>query len=185
MAQFATSIFLRHSKGGFLFIFTLTHHHCHIFALEFLLLILRHLMHQTCHQVLHHQILHWHRFECSDEVIIRRWQTLEQSHDDVFFPHSYLQTHKLIHKCFDLVGVVQKIVALLDLVHKELAANKEDVIQTLCLLNATKGFSHLPGSFATLHIRKLVVRQVEANDEHSFFYAHFVLLQHFGIRIGS
>ena len=38
-------------------------------------------------------------------------------------------------------------------------------------------------SFTTLDVRKLVVDQVEAGDEHDFFYVYLVILQHFGIRI--
>lgn len=44
--------------------------------------------------------------------------------------------------------------------------------------------TYLCGSSATFDVRKLVVRQVEANDGHDLLDTSLVLLQHFGIHIG-
>lgn len=53
-----------------------------------------------------------------------------------------------------------------------------------CLVNVAKGFSPLCRSFAILNERKLVVRQVGADDGHGIFYASLICHQHFGVRIG-
>ena len=75
--------------------------------------------------------------------------------------------------------MVQQVVV--HLVREKLAANKEDVRQILRLVNVVKDFSHLRGTFATLDVYKLVVRQVKADDGHGFFDSLLVFLQHFGI----
>ena len=45
-------------------------------------------------------------------------------------------------------------------------------------------FLRLCGLFAALDVRKLIVRQVKADDRHVIFNASLVLFQHFGIHIG-
>ena len=53
---------------------------------------------------------------------------------------------------FCLVDVFQQFVTFLRLVHEELAANEEDIGQTLHLVNVVNNLSHLCGSFATLNV---------------------------------
>lgn len=67
---------------------------------------LQHLVHHTCRYVLHHQLIHQHRLQGSDQVLMQSWQTLKQSHDDDFMLHMYLQTCEMIYKHIDFVDVV-------------------------------------------------------------------------------
>ena len=95
----------------------------------------------------------------------------------------YLQTNKLIREHLDFVDVVQQVVVVLHFTRKNLVVNDKGVRQSLRLMNNTKGLSCLRESFATLDVRKLVVREVEADDGHDILDV-FLVLQHFGIRIG-
>ena len=70
------------------------------------------------------------------------------------------------------------------LAHEELVAKEEDVGQTLCLVNVAKGLPRLGIYFTTLDVRKLVVCQVEADDEHDFLGMSLVVLLDLEIRIG-
>ena len=85
--------------------FALMQYYCHIFALVLLLFVFWHLAYQTCHYVLHQRLLQWRCLQGDNQI----WgqQILKQSHDDVFLPHGYLQTCKLILKHFDLIDMVQ------------------------------------------------------------------------------
>ena len=130
------------------------------------------------------QLLHWHRFQGSDQVLVQGPQPLEQSHDDVFMAHKYLQTCELIHNCCDFVDIVQQIIIFLHLAYRELVTNKEDVRQTFHIVNVTKGLSCLRVSFATLDVCKLVAYQIEADDGYGLLDVPLVLLQHFGICVG-
>jgi hypothetical protein len=58
----------------------------------------------------------------------------------LLLPYKYLQTRKLICKRFDLVDMVQHIVAFLYLAHEELMMNKDDVGQTLRLVMLQRVF---------------------------------------------
>lgn len=51
----------------------------------------------------------------------------------------------------------------------------EDVEQTMHLVNVMKGLIHLRGFFATLDVRKLIVRQVEADDEYGLVDKSLIL----------
>ena len=71
--------------------------------------------------------------------------------------------------------MVQQVVVLLHLVRGKLTTNEKNVGQTLRLVNITKDLPHLRGFFATFDVRKLVVYQIEVDDEHDFFHASLVL----------
>jgi hypothetical protein len=92
------------------------------------------------------------------------------------FSNKYLQTYKLINIRYDLVDVIQHIVVLLDRVFKEPATNKEDVEQLLRLVDVAKGLLHLRQPFTTLNVPKLVVCQVEVDDEHELLNAPLIVL---------
>ena len=103
----------------------------------------------------------------------------------LLLPYKYLQTWKLIRKCFDLVDMIQHIVAFLYLACKELTTNKNWTNFSSC--NVAKGFPRFLKSFATLDVRKLTVYQVEVDDGHGIVgllgirNMPLILLQHFGI----
>jgi hypothetical protein len=54
-------------------------------------------------------------------------QALEQSHDNIFVCHEYLQANELICECLYFVDAVQQIIAVTHLAREELAANKNNV----------------------------------------------------------
>lgn len=86
--------------------FVLSQYHSDILTLRLLLLALQHFMYHTRHHISHHKLLHRHYFEGNDQILVRRWQTLEQSHNDVFVSCGYLQPNELIRKRLHLVDVV-------------------------------------------------------------------------------
>lgn len=104
------------------------------------------------------------------------------------FSNEYLQTYKLINIHYNLVDVIRHIVVLLDCAFKELATNKEDVEQLLCPWMLQRVFYTSVGPsgrpFTTLNVRKLVVCQVEVNDEHDLLNAPLIVLQYFWISVG-
>ena len=82
-----------------------------------------------------------------------------------------------------LLYVVQVVVALLVIIRKKLTANEEGVVQTLCFVNVAKNFLRLYVSFVTLDMRKLVIREVEADDEH--YYASLVYFLYYFFNISA
>ena len=115
-----------------------------------------------------------------DHVFVQGWQALEQSLDDNFVSYRYLQASEMIHKCLNrLVDVVQQVVIFLYLVRKELVAHKVNVGQNPHLMNVAKGLPCLRWSFATLHIHKLIVHEVECNNGHYLLDMPFVNFLHF------
>ena len=76
---------------------------------------------------------------------------------------------------FDLVDVIQQVVAFLHLVSEELAVNKKDVGQILCPMNVAKCFPCIHGPFVTFGVSNLVVSQVEADHRHGIFDTLLVL----------
>lgn len=152
------------------------------FGLPFLPL--QHLVQQTCCDVLHNRLRHRYRIQGRDQVFVRRWQILEQSHDKFFTFHRYLQANKPILKCLDLVNVVQQVITFLHLTRERLVMNKENVGQTHHLVDVAKDFLCLCLCFTTPNMRKLVVHQVKHNDGHCFFYTPLLSFLHFGIIVG-
>lgn len=75
--------------------FILTQNHHRVLALELFFIQFGHLMYQMCHHKLHRLLFHWHHLEGGDQVLVQGWHTLEQSHDNVFHLHGYIQTRKL------------------------------------------------------------------------------------------
>ena len=161
--------------------FALLKYYGSIPILRFFLITLRHLVHQMCCNVVHCNIFYWDCLQGSDQVFVGHRQVLEQSHDDVFVSHGYIQTNDLIWKCLDFVDMVQQIVALLHM--KNLWQTK------WCWINSSS-YECCKGSFTSMHvfhkfdIHKLVVHQIEVDDGPGIFYASLILLQHFRIHIG-
>jgi hypothetical protein len=79
---------------------TLQHH-----GLEFLLLHLGHLVHQTFYHLFHNELL-YQQCPKGDQVFVQKLQTLEQSHGNIFISYGCLQESELIRKCLDLGDVV-------------------------------------------------------------------------------
>lgn len=80
--------------------------------------------------------------------------------------------------------MVQQVVLLLYFIREKFAVNGENVGQILYLVDVAMDILCLHGSFATLDVCKLVVRQIKADDGHCLFDVPLVLPQHFGICIG-
>lgn len=87
--------------------FILSQCHGGFLTLEFLVLVLRHFVYQMRCHVVHRKLLHQHHLQCGDQILVRCWQTLKQSHYDFFVFHKYLQTNKLICERLDLIDVVR------------------------------------------------------------------------------
>jgi hypothetical protein len=80
--------------------------------------------------------------------------------------------------------VVQRVVAFLHFAYEELTINENDIGQILHLVNVAKNLPCLCRFFATSNMHKLVVHQIEADDEHYLLDAPLVLFQHLGARVG-
>ena len=132
-------------------------------------------MHQTCRHIPYRKFYHWHHLHGGKQVFIERQQTLKQGNDNVFVSHKDLQINELICECLNFVDVVKQVVALLHLAHGKFAVNEEDVGQSLCLLNIANDLPRLRSSNATFNVRKLVIRQFDANDECGILYMSLIL----------
>lgn len=127
--------------------------------------------------------LMFHRpgFQSGDQLIIKGWQTLEQSHNNIFIFFRYLHANKPICKYFDLVDVVQQDITFLHLVCEKLKMNEENVGQDHHLIDVAKGFSCFCWSFTTFYICKLAICQIKCNDGHFLLGTPFIIFLHFGI----
>ena len=148
-----------------------------------ILLALRHLVHQSCHHVVHPIFFHRYRLDDGKQVFVPFRQTLEQCYDNIFNSHKYIQTNKLISERPYLVDVVQHVVTLLHLTCEKLVTNEIGVGQILRLVNAANGLLRLCRSFAIFNVPELVIRQVEADHEYDHFDTSLVSLRHFRICI--
>lgn len=86
----------------------------------------------------------------------------------------YWQWH-CVHQYLNLVVVVPQIVTLVHFVNNRLTVIEEEVGQKLCLVNVAKGF------YASVSFLQLL----KTDAEHGIYYASLILLQYFGICIGS
>lgn len=139
-------------------------------------------MYQSCRHVLYCELLHWHHPKRCNQVSARDIQTLEQRSNGVVVLYGCLQACEMVPKHLDLTNTVQKAITFLHFANEELATNENDVQQALGLVDVAKLLSHLCCFFTTFDIHKLVVRQVEADNEYGIFYMFLILLQHFRIR---
>lgn len=107
--------------------FVLKQHHRDIAILDFILVLLQHLLDQmSCHVFLS-QLCHQHGFQSGVQIFIRGWQTLEQSHENIIVSYEFFQTNELIRKWLHPTDVVQQIIAFVNLGCGDLVTNKENV----------------------------------------------------------
>jgi hypothetical protein len=141
------------------------------------------LVHQMYHHVLHSHLLRRHRLQIDDKVSKREWQTVKKSPNNIFIFYNFIQAKKLIHKCLNLVDVIQQVIAFLHLAHKELRANNIKYWTSVSSYGYCKGFFMFPLVLYNFWCTKVDFHWVKYNDEHCLFTHHWYFFLHFGFNV--